>query len=219
MRIYSPEELIDLAGQESIILNKDASGRLAEYIVLLEKWTKKTNLIGPAAQKNLWAEHLAECLILAQRIIHLPEDIKTRLADIGSGAGLPGLIIGAVKPELRITLIESRRRKASFLELTAHELGLENVTVELGRIPDKQNTHLEHAFDIAVSRAADQIESVVDIASWLGGPNAKFWFLVGPSGRERAAQKALEKGYGYKTIVDRTSTGKEIICAEVTKTV
>lgn len=217
MKLYSPEELIELAGQEAIDLEKEASIRLAKYIVTLDKWAKRTNLIGPAAQHNFWDDHLAECLIFGKRVIQFTEEEDVRLADIGSGAGLPGLIIGVVKPELQITLIESRRRKASFLEIAAHELGLENVNIEFGRIPDQQQAHLNGKFKIVVSRAADQIEAVVDIAAWLSGPEAKFWFLVGHEGAERAAKHAQRKGFGYKKILERTSKGKSIICAQITK--
>jgi len=100
---------------------------LAAYLALLEQWNRVHNLTGPADRHELIDRHLIESLALA------PFIVGPSVADIGSGAGLPGLPLAIRCPQFHFTLIESRRKRVSFLRHVAATLGLANVSVAHGR--------------------------------------------------------------------------------------
>lgn len=81
-------------------------------------------LIGPREAPRLWDRHLLNCAVLAERI---PAGVS--VADVGSGAGLPGIVLGVARPDLRVVLIEPLARRSAFLEEAVEALGLDGVTV------------------------------------------------------------------------------------------
>ena len=89
-------------------------------------------LIGPHEVPRLWDRHLLNCAVVAELI-----DSQCRtLVDIGSGAGLPGLVLAMVRPELSVTLLEPMERRCRFLSECVAELGLANASVLRGRAED-----------------------------------------------------------------------------------
>ena len=90
-------------------VSRETAGRLEIYANELRRWQRVTNLVGPRALEELWARHFADSLQLAS----LSDAVEW--ADIGSGAGFPGLVIAIARPDLRMTLIESDGRKCAFL--------------------------------------------------------------------------------------------------------
>ena len=102
-------------------------------------------LIGPREVPRLWDRHILNCALMAGLL-----DQDSTLADIGSGAGLPGLVLAIARPDVRITLIEPLLRRTTFLEEVVTELGLENVEVVRGRADD---LHGKATYDAVTSRA------------------------------------------------------------------
>lgn len=101
-------------------------------------------LIGPREAEKLWERHILNCAVIHSLI---PENAT--VADIGSGAGLPGLVLAIIRPDLRITLIEPLLRRTTFLTEAVVELGLSNVEVVRG----KADTCHHRKFDVVTSRA------------------------------------------------------------------
>ena len=114
-------------------VSRETCARLEIYVALLERWNKKINLVSPGTIHDVWRRHIADS---AQLLSLAPEDARIWL-DLGSGAGLPGLPVAALAadlaPKLRVTLVESDARKATFLQTAIRETGLD-VTVERARI-------------------------------------------------------------------------------------
>lgn len=113
-----------------------AQSRLERYAELLIAENQNQNLISKASEEQLWARHFADS---AQLLEHVPRETYAQAApgpwlDLGSGAGLPGMIIAILCPHINMVMVESRVRRAAFLELCAVELGLENCTVLAQRI-------------------------------------------------------------------------------------
>jgi 16S rRNA (guanine527-N7)-methyltransferase len=127
-----------------------AYAQLAQYVELLSHWNQKMNLTAVRDPGALVALHVAECLRAAQRI---PEGVETVL-DFGSGAGLPGIPMQIGRPELRVTLAESQKKKAAFLQEAVRELGLGRATVHAGRVEDLRD---EQVFDLVTLRAVDKM--------------------------------------------------------------
>ena len=215
MKKYPTDKIIKLARNEAVELDETAAGRLAAYTEILAKWSRKVNLIGPGAKERFWEEHLTESLIFGSRIIDWPKSKDVHLADIGSGAGLPGLIIGTLKPDIPISLIESRQKKASFLEIATREMDLHNIEVEGNRVPTKETESLKGKFDLVFSRAADQVEGIIKTAEWLSTKNGEIWLLIGPTAIERAIIQAEKMGLEARIIKDETSFGKKVICIKI----
>ncbi|MGY6633621.1 MAG: 16S rRNA (guanine(527)-N(7))-methyltransferase RsmG [Alkalilacustris sp.] len=113
-------------------VSRETRDRLATYASLLASWTQRINLIAPASTSEVWTRHVLDS---AQLVVYMPPN-ALKWADLGSGGGLPGLVIAIIAaetaPQLRVTLVESDQRKAAFLKVAAHHCGV-RVTVVADR--------------------------------------------------------------------------------------
>ena len=130
---------------------------LARYLQLLSHWNQKMNLTAVRDPQSLVRLHLGECLRAAQRI---PPEVETVL-DFGSGAGFPGIPITIARPELRVTLAESQKKKASFLGEAVRELGLKNASIYAGRVEEMPAS----IFDLVTLRAVDKMAEAMQAAA------------------------------------------------------
>jgi 16S rRNA (guanine527-N7)-methyltransferase len=112
-------------------VSRETWGKLEAYVELLLKWQKAINLIGPATVDDIWSRHILDS---AQLLPLVPADTK-RLADLGTGAGFPGLVLAALRPELDVVLVESDARKAAFLGEAGRRMSLQKQPkIVIGRI-------------------------------------------------------------------------------------
>ncbi len=133
-------------GLAALSLPADAGtvGRLSQYLDLLEKWNRVYNLTAIREREQMVTHHLLDSAAVAP-LVH-----GVRVLDVGSGAGLPGIPLAIVHPDLRVTLLDSNRKKAAFLSQAVSELRLVNVDVIAERIESWQT---ERRYDTIVSRA------------------------------------------------------------------
>jgi 16S rRNA (guanine527-N7)-methyltransferase len=121
--VLSPE-----ACAETLGVSRETLERLGAYVDLLKNWNRRINLVGPGTLADVWRRHVLDC---GQLIRHIERERRV-LVDLGSGAGLPGLILGILGvPEVH--LIEADQRKAAFLREAARVTGTP-VTVHAARI-------------------------------------------------------------------------------------
>jgi 16S rRNA (guanine527-N7)-methyltransferase len=119
---------------------------LAErYVELLATAGVERGLIGPRESPRLWDRHVLNCLAVASLVAE-----GATVADLGSGAGLPGLVLAIGRPDLRVTLVEPLQRRTSFLDEVIGALGLEDVRVVRGRA---EELHGQAVFDVVTARA------------------------------------------------------------------
>lgn len=111
-----------------VTLSPPALKQLACYLDLLLRWNRRVNLTGYRDSRQMVRRLFGESLYLARVV-----DLRGWLADVGSGAGFPGLALKLAAPELRVTLIESRRKKAAFLKEVIRSCGFSNVDVVVER--------------------------------------------------------------------------------------
>lgn len=111
---------------------RETLGRLETYVTLLLDEAIRQNLIAESTKEQMWTRHIVDS---AQLLEHGPKPTDNHNAwiDLGSGAGLPGLVI-AILSQWNVTLVESRRKRIDFLEGVAAQLEIENVTVFGGRV-------------------------------------------------------------------------------------
>jgi len=110
-------------------------------------------LIGPREAPRLWGRHLVNCALVARA---LPQE--ARVADIGSGAGLPGLVLAIARPDVSMTLVEPLLRRTTFLEEVVEQLGLPNVVVRRDRADALHGTE---RFDVVTARAVAPLERLL----------------------------------------------------------
>jgi 16S rRNA (guanine527-N7)-methyltransferase len=131
-------------------------GQLATYLKLILKWNARTNLTGIRSPEEIVRRHFGESLFAG---LHL--GICGSLLDFGSGAGFPGLPIQVLRPELRVTLAESRQKKASFLREVIRTLGL-GTEVWPERVEDMPAAR---SFSVVTMRAVDEMQQAVVAAA------------------------------------------------------
>jgi 16S rRNA (guanine527-N7)-methyltransferase len=141
-------------------------GRLEQHFELLLRWNDKLNLTRITGLDEAVTRHYAESAFIAA---HLPAQDGLRIADIGSGAGFPGLPIAVLRPELRVDLVESRSRKAAFLREATADLSNCRVLAERAE-------RIRGPYDWLVSRAVAPKEilslRIGDSRAMLVGPEA-----------------------------------------------
>ena len=135
--------------------------RLAVYLDELQRWNRRLNLTSvPGAA--LWAHHVDDSLALAELTGLSAGD---RVIDIGSGAGVPGLVLAIAHPDAAVTLLEADTRKAGFLTHVAGKLALTAVAVVDRRAEEAaHDSSLRECFGVAVSRAAAPAATLCELA-------------------------------------------------------
>jgi 16S rRNA (guanine527-N7)-methyltransferase len=116
-------------GELALVLPAGATEKLLAYLDLLAKWNKTYNLTAIRDPLQAVSHHLLDSLTVLREL----RDKRGALADIGSGAGLPGIPLAIADPERRVTLNDANEKKGAFLRQAAIELGLRNTDVHVGR--------------------------------------------------------------------------------------
>lgn len=126
---------------------------LNRYIALLVRWNQAFNLTAVRDPADMVSRHILDSAVIA------PFIKAGSIADIGSGAGLPGIVIAVLRPDLEVTLVDSNGKKTRFCRQAVAELGLENVAVVQTRVEDYRTNE---RFANVVSRAYSSLFSFVD---------------------------------------------------------
>lgn len=170
-----------------IALPETAIDKLLDYVELLLKWNQTYNLTAIRDGDEMVPQHLLDSLAILPYL----KDVQ-RLADIGSGAGLPGIPLAIACPELAVTLIESVQKKSAFQQQAKIALGLANVSIYSGRIEElklKSNT----SFDAVVARAFSDLSLLTKAAAPLLRAEGRIFAMKGTYPAEEAA--ALPAGW------------------------
>lgn len=138
-----------------------ARARLVDYASLLATAGAERGLIGPREVPRLWERHLLNCAVVADPAVGLVPT-AARIADIGSGAGLPGLVWAIVRPDVEVVLIEALLRRATFLEEAVVQLGLVN-RVEVRRVRAEECARAAdwQSVDVVTARAVAALPTLL----------------------------------------------------------
>jgi 16S rRNA (guanine527-N7)-methyltransferase len=165
-----------------VALPEGSAVRLLRYLDLVEKWGKVYNLTAVRKPGAMLSRHLFDSLAV------LPHIAGPCVADVGSGAGLPGIPLALVRPDWRVVLLESNQKKAVFLQQARIELGLKNVEVVAERV---ENFSPKKKFDTVISRAFSSLAVYVQLAGHLCKEDDRGGTIVAMKGtrpREELAQ-------------------------------
>ena len=154
-----------------IALPETAIHQLLAYVDLLVKWNRTYNLTAIRDGDEMVTQHLLDSL----SILPFLQGVQS-LADIGSGAGLPGIPLAIARPELAVTLIDSVQKKSAFQQQAKIDLTLTNVSIYSGRIEDCKR-HEE--FDAATARAFSDLPALAKAAAPLLRPGGRICAMKG----------------------------------------
>jgi 16S rRNA (guanine527-N7)-methyltransferase len=184
------------------------------YAELLATDGVTRGLIGPRETERLWDRHLLNCAVVSEL---LPE--RGVLVDIGSGAGLPGVVLAMLRPSFRVILLEPLLRRSVFLEECVAELALSNATVLRARAEDKAAAHIEA--DIATARAVAPLDRLAGWAVRLLRPGGQLLAIKGQSADEEitAAQPVLSRLGVRSAEVLQAGHGRVVMATTVVRVV
>jgi 16S rRNA (guanine527-N7)-methyltransferase len=135
---------------------------LEHYVDLLLSYNRRINLISRSDTENIWENHILPSLV-AEKTVPLPRGME--VMDLGSGGGLPGIPLKILRPDLRMVLLDSSRRKTAFLRTVMNALNLGDISVVTARLPeDIERFSLEKRFDAVFARAVANFESLVGLS-------------------------------------------------------
>lgn len=144
---------------------------LQRYEAILKREGDTRGLLGPRELEIVWDRHILNCLTLVELI-----PLNSTVADIGSGAGLPGIVLAIARPDLAVTLVEPTLRRVEFLNETKAELNLENLSIIQGRAEDLIKGQ---KFEIVTARAVAPMKKLLNLCLPLLKPGGYLLALKG----------------------------------------
>ena len=167
-RIFSPESTQkDVCAYLNV--SRETEAKLEIYVKLLEKWQRRINLVSSKTLPCVWQRHILDC---AQLTSYIPTS-SIRIMDIGSGAGLPGVIL-AILTECEVHLVESDTKKVAFMQTALAETGV-HATIHHARIEDLPNLSI----DVITARALAPLSKLLQLTQLQNHPELSYLFLKG----------------------------------------
>ncbi len=191
---FGPEDVVRLTG-----VSRETFQKISAYLELLDRWRERINLIGPGEGRHLWRRHVLDSLQLLQYISAEDKSV----ADLGSGAGFPGLILAcalADKAGAAVTLVEKSPRKSEFLRAVGKEVGLP-VAVLTIRLEDAPGV----LFDVVTARALAPLPKLLGFAdAWLK-PSGKALLMKGRDTEAELAEAREAWTFDLSTLDSQSS--------------
>jgi 16S rRNA (guanine527-N7)-methyltransferase len=160
-------ELLTICAANGLFISSEEAGMLAAYAVILRQWNAKINLVSRKDEDHIFDSHILHSLTLRMPAICQYDFINKRIADLGTGGGLPGIPLKIVIPTVEMTLIDSIQKKIAACKDMIAELGLTGILAVCARAEElaREKEHA-HVYDAIVSRAVAPLD---ELASWSKG--------------------------------------------------
>lgn len=199
----TPDEFADKTN-----VSRETLSRLLKMDRVLTDWSERHNLIARSTIKDRWHRHFFDS---AQLVPLLPDDVKT-IADMGSGAGFPGLVLAVMLAEkdVAVTLIESTGKKAAFLTEAADAMELKTVTV----IPERiEAVSLSPKPDVITARALARLHKLLTYGAGIQGKNTRYFLLKGQDVEDELTEAA--KYWHMEVIRHKSLTNPDATILEI----
>ncbi len=154
----------------NLSVTDDIQQQLLQYIELLHKWNKVYNLTSVRDKSLMVSVHLLDSLAI------VPFITGHKVIDVGTGAGLPGVVLAMCLPSTHFVLIDSNSKKTRFINQVVTEIGIKNVLVEHCRV---ESFECETSFDQIVSRAYTSLQAFIESTCQLAGKNTEYLAMKG----------------------------------------
>ncbi|WP_374473964.1 16S rRNA (guanine(527)-N(7))-methyltransferase RsmG [Arenimonas sp.] len=174
------------------------AARLLDYLALLDRWNRTYNLTAIRDPREMLSKHLLDSLSM------WPHVRDGKLADLGTGPGLPGIPLALARPGLQVTLVESNGKKTRFLREVVRQLGLANVRVLESRA---EAVDEPGAYDQITARAMDTLAGILAVGGHLLAPGGRLLAMKGQ--RPDAEIAALPPGWRVETVQPLAVPGLE----------
>lgn len=200
--MFGPEEFAAASN-----VSRETLAKLKVYAGLLEDWNARHNLVSESSLPDLWQRHILDS---AQLVPLIPDGAKT-LADLGSGAGFPGLVLAVLLAgRVNVSLFEATKKKCEFLQAVATRLALD-VAIRNERMEAAK----PEAFDVVTARACAPLTKLLGYAQYFAGKSTVCLFLKGQSVDAELTEAG--KFWRMKTIKHPSQTHEKSAILEITK--
>ncbi|MFL6435970.1 MAG: 16S rRNA (guanine(527)-N(7))-methyltransferase RsmG [Terriglobales bacterium] len=162
-------------------LSPDQLRKLQIFLDLLLKWNAKISLTAVRTPEEIVRRHFGESLFTGE---HLQSAPGSEVADLGTGAGFPGLPIAILRPDWKLVLIESQHKKTTFLREAIRTLGITNASIHAGRAENLKASKSQ----IVTMRAVEKFDSALPVAASLVAPGGQLALLIGIAQLDAARQ-------------------------------
>ncbi len=179
---------------------------LATYAKLLRKWNPAINLVSPATLDTLETRHIEDSRTLVAHSL----STTGNWVDLGSGGGLPGVVVAILRPDLAVTMVESDQRKGSFLRTAIRELGLTNASVVTARIEQIPGLNAANVSARALAPLPQLMAYVVQHLD-VGG---KAWLMKGRNWQNEVADARRDWNFDLK--IHASATDPDAAVLEIT---
>lgn len=174
-------EFVDKCKDININISEEMLAQLDTYADLLKQWNEKMNLTAIVEKEEVYEKHFFDS------VIALNDNIKGKVADVGSGAGFPGLVWKIVKPQLNIDLIEPTGKRCTFLNEVINQLNLLDITVYNTRAEEHVKEHREQ-YDVVTARAVANLRVLSELCVPLVKKDGIFLVMKGSHGKDEVEE-------------------------------
>ncbi len=194
--------LCELTAEYGVTLDATACDKLDRYAELLVEWNQKMNLTAITDPLGITVKHFADSLAAVPL---LPERQGLSLIDVGTGAGFPGIPLAIVRPDIKLTLLDSLNKRLVFLETVCNELEIPVQRIHARAEEGGRKPQLREQFDVATARAVAALPVLLEYCLPFVRQDGVFLALKGPDSDEehRAAGKALARLGGKTAAVNK----------------
>lgn len=177
-----------------IHLSDEQIQKLIKYLELLNRWNQTYNLTAVRDIEKMVYYHLVDSLVISP---YLKSNNINVLADIGTGAGLPGYPLAIANPDFKIYLVETNHKRVAFLRQVQMELKIFNVEIINSRV---EQAKLSQQPNGIISRAFSEIKEFISLSKHLSSSSCKFFAMKGVYPYEEIA--SLPEGFGLQEIIE-----------------
>jgi 16S rRNA (guanine527-N7)-methyltransferase len=174
---------------DGLRLPAESADRLLAYLDLLQRWNGVYNLTSVRDPQDMLRQHLADCLAVVGPLsrhtvsAHAGESSTLRVLDVGSGGGLPGVVLALLCPQWQVVCVDTVGKKAAFVRQAGVELGLPNLSAEHARVEGLRCP----PFNVITSRAFASLPDFIRLSRGLLAPNGVWMAMKGRAPTEELA--------------------------------
>jgi 16S rRNA (guanine527-N7)-methyltransferase len=185
--------------------------QLGDFLARLLAMNEQMNLTAIKDEESAWERHVLDALTLLPLLGDVPAG--GQLVDIGSGGGIPGIVLAIARPDVRVTLVEATQKKAAFLSAVAEAMGLSNVSVRAERAEVLARGELRDTFDVVTARAVARLAALAPLTVPFARPGGLVLLIKGQKADEELAEArsvlAKQRAVHEKTVP--TPTGRIVV--------
>ncbi len=183
------QEMSQLLSEKGIKIDSSCEAKFKAYAALLKEWNEKMNLTSIVEEEEVYEKHFYDSLLVA----HGFDLSGKKIADIGSGAGFPGMALAIAFPSAKVTLIDATKKKFLFLEEVKKACEVENVEFHVGRVEDMRG--FRESFDVVTSRGFAALRIFAEVGAPLLKVGGTLLAMKGSKGSDELheATNALNK--------------------------